>query len=82
MKSLPFNVDSIASITDIHPTPFHIYDEIGIRQNVRAMLQMFSWTSFTNYYAVKALPNPVILQMLRAEGMGADCSSLAELVLA
>ena len=64
------------------PTPFHIYDEKGIRENVRRINKAFSWNKgFKEYFAVKALPNPVILQILREEGCGVDCSSLTELML-
>lgn len=66
-----------------HPTPFHIYDEVGIRKSAKELFDAFSWSSgFTNYYAVKALPNPEILTILKEESMGLDCSSLAELILA
>lgn len=65
------------------PTPFHIYDEAGIRENARHLNRAFSWNpGFKEYFAVKATPNPAILQILREEGCGADCSSLTELMLA
>ena len=83
MKTLPFNLEDIKSITSQYPTPFHIYDEAGIRGSSRALNDAFSWsTGFKNYYAVKALPNPEILAIVKNERMGLDCSSLAELVLA
>lgn len=83
IKSLPFGLEDIQSIIEKYPTPFHIYDEAGIRQTSRDFLDAFSWSAgFTNYYAVKALPNPAILTILKEEGMGLDCSSLAELALA
>ncbi len=64
------------------PTPFHVYDEKGIRENIRALNKAFSWNAgFKEYYAVKALPNPAILQILKEEGCGVDCSSLTELML-
>ena len=64
-----------------HP-PSHIYDEKGIRENARRINQAFSWNKgFKEYFAVKALPNPAILQILREEGCGVDCSSLTELML-
>ena len=64
------------------PTPFHVYDEKGIRENVRRINKAFSWNKgFKEYFAVKALPNPVILQILKEEGCGVDCSSLTELML-
>ncbi len=65
------------------PTPFHLYDEQGIRENARALQQAFSWCEhFKEYFAVKALPNPAILRILREEGCGLDCSSETELMLA
>lgn len=82
-KSLPFNKTQIEEIIKKYPTPFHIYDEKGIRENARKFYKAFSWTGdFKNYFAVKALPNPYILKILKSKGMGVDCSSLAELVMA
>lgn len=64
------------------PTPFHIYDEKGIRENARRVKRAFSWNrGFKEYFAVKATPNPYILQILKEEGCGTDCSSLTELML-
>ena len=64
-------------------TPFHLYDEAGIRRMARQLRSAFAWCpSFREHYAVKALPNPYILEIMREEGLGADCSSLAELLLA
>ncbi|MBQ8617878.1 MAG: diaminopimelate decarboxylase, partial [Clostridia bacterium] len=58
------------------PTPFHIYDEAGIRRTARALNQAFAWNKgFKEYFAVKATPNPFILKILREEGCGVDCSS-------
>ena len=69
-------------ITQI-PTPFHIYDEAGIRRNARALKAAFSWNpGFREYFAVKATPNPYILKLLGEEGCGCDCSSYTELLLA
>jgi diaminopimelate decarboxylase len=83
IKSLPFGLKEIQPVIDQYPTPFHIYDEVGIRNTAKELFKAFSWSSdFTNYYAVKVLPNPEILMILKDEGMGLDCSSLAELVLA
>ena len=82
-KTLPFSPDALARILDRHPTPFHLYDEAAIRANARRLLAAFAWApSFREYFAVKATPNPYILKLLREEGFGADCSSLAELLLA
>ena len=65
------------------PTPFHIYDENGIRENARALKAAFAWNpGFKEYFAVKATPNPYILQILLEEGCGCDCSSYTELMLA
>ena len=64
------------------PTPFHLYDEAGIRANARAVNKAFSWNKgFKEYFAVKANPNPFILQILKEEGCGADCASYVELAL-
>jgi diaminopimelate decarboxylase len=67
-----------------YPTPFYIYDERGIRDTARAYKKAFSWVkpAYRNYYAVKACPNPHIVNILKEEGFGADCSSLAELIIA
>lgn len=83
-KKLPFSKQELERIVEQHPTPFHIYDEAAIRRNARSFSESFAWVpeGFKNYFAVKALPNPRILQVLREEGMGADCSSLPELLLA
>lgn len=82
-KTLPFTKEQIEKIIKMYPTPFYIYDEKAIRQTVRDFKQAMAWvTDFTNYFAVKALPNPSILQIIKEEGFGADCSSLPELLLA
>lgn len=83
-KSLPFTKEQINKIIEKHPTPFHIYDEQAIRANAAKLNKAFAWVpgGFKNYFAVKALPNPAILQILKEEGMGADCSSLPEIILA
>ena len=66
-----------------YPTPFHIYDERGIRENARALSAAFAWNpGFKEYFAVKATPTPGILKLLREEGCGLDCSSLTELMMA
>ena len=65
-----------------YPTPFHIYDEKGIRENARRLNKAFSWNKgYKEYFAVKATPNPYILKILKEEGCGVDCSSLTELML-
>jgi len=82
-KLPPFSRDQLETIIQTYPTPFHIYDERGIRAGARRLQQAFAWApGFREYFAVKATPNPYILKLLRAEGLGVDCSSLAELVLA
>lgn len=66
-----------------YPTPFHIYDERGIRNNARRLRAAFAWNAgFREYFAVKATPTPAILRLLHEEGCGCDCSSLAELMMA
>lgn len=81
-KPLPFTKAQIVSICQTHPTPFHVYDEAGIRTQVRQLHAAFAWCSrFKEYFAVKATPNPALLALLRDAGCGTDCSSLAELVL-
>ncbi len=83
-KSLPFTLKQIEKMLETYPTPFHIYDERAIRENARRMRSAFTWVpgGFRNFFAVKALPNPHIMRILADEGMGFDCSSMAELVLA
>jgi len=79
----PLSLDQTLKLLEKHPTPFHLYDERMIRDNARSLKQAFSWMpGFMNYFAVKALPNPFIMKLLHAEGMGSDCSSMAELILA
>ena len=84
MGKTPFiDKDLAAAIDEKIPTPFHVYDEAGIIQNVKNIKEAFSWNKgFKEYFAVKALPNPFILEILRKNGIGADCSSLTELMLA
>ena len=82
-KKTPFTAAKLAEIVRQHPTPFHVYDEGAIRKNIRRLLAAFSWNSgFREYFAVKATPNPFLLAILKEEGLGADCSSLPELLLA
>lgn len=83
VKSLPFNQEQLQKIMEDYGTPFHIYDEEAIRQNAQRLQKAFAWApGFKEYFAVKALPNPHIMKILGEEGFGADCSSLAELILA
>ncbi|MDK2834711.1 MAG: diaminopimelate decarboxylase [Methanolobus sp.] len=82
-KELPFTQDKIAEIITEHPTPFHLYDKKGILSNAKDLRKSFSVVhGFKEFFAVKALPNPYIMKILRKEGFGADCSSMAELLLA
>ena len=72
----------VEEIVKNYPTPFHIYDEKGIRENVKAVKEAFAWNpGFKEYFAVKATPNPCLIQILREYGCGSDCSSLTELML-
>jgi len=82
MKTPFVTKDLVEDIVKTYPTPFHIYDEKGIRENARRMNAAFSWNKgFKEYFAVKATPNPTILKILHEEGCGTDCSSMAELIL-
>ena len=82
-KRIPLKKTELEAIAAKHTTPFHLYDEKAIRENARAFYKAFSWAhGFKNHYAIKACPNPAILKILYEEGMGVDCSSLPELVLA
>ena len=83
MKKTPFVTKAqLDEITKTYPTPFHIYDEKGIRENARKVYKAFSWNKgFREYFAVKATPNPFILKILQEEGCGTDCSSLTELMM-
>ena len=84
MKKTPFlTLEKAQEIIAQIPTPFHIYDEKGIRANVRALKEAFSWNEgFREYFAVKATPNPFLLKLFHEEGCGCDCSSYTELLLA
>ena len=84
MKKTAFlTLEKAQEIIQSIPTPFHIYDEAGIRRNARALKAAFSWNpGFREYFAVKATPNPHILKILAEEGCGCDCSSYTELLLA
>jgi len=82
-KYFPLNKQALEDLAKRYPTPFYIYDEKAIIENVRRIKAAFSvFSSYKNHFAVKALPNPYILKLLAAEGFGADCSSLPELMLA
>ena len=79
----PFvTLDQLQTITRQYPTPFHLYDEKGIRDTARALYKAFSWNpGYREFFAVKATPNPQILKILKEEGCGTDCSSLTELMM-
>ena len=83
MEKKPFvTKEQLDEIVAKYPTPFHLYDEKGIRENARKLKQAFSWNKgFREYFAVKATPNPTILKILQEEGCGTDCSSLTELMM-
>lgn len=82
MKKPFVTIEQLKEITKKYPTPFHIYDEKGIRENARKLKAAFAWNNgFKEYFAVKATPNPFILKVLQEEGCGVDCSSMTELML-
>lgn len=82
MKTPFVTKDQLDEICGQYPTPFHLYDEAGIRQTARAVNAAFAWNpGFREYFAVKATPTPEILKILREEGCGVDCSSLTELLM-
>lgn len=83
MKKKPFvTKEQVEEIVKTWPTPFHIYDEKGIRENAARVKQAFSWNpGFKEYFAVKAAPNPFLMKILREYGFGCDCSSKTELML-
>ena len=83
MKKEPFATKSqLEKIIEKIPTPFHLYDEKGIRENVKKLKEAFSWNKgYKEYFAVKATPNPFLINILREYGCGCDCSSYTELML-
>ena len=84
MKKKPFvTKEQLEEIVKKYPTPFHLYDEKGIRENAKAVKEAFAWNpGFREYFAVKATPNPFILDILKEYDCGCDCASLTELMLA
>ena len=81
-KKFPLSAEETHALIERYPTPFHIYDEAKIRANFRRLRDAFAWAPhFREHFAVKALPNPRIVQLLHEEGAGTDCSSIAELVI-
>ena len=83
MDKKPFvTLEKLEEIVKDYPTPFHLYDEKGIRENAMKLKQAFAWNKgFKEYFAVKATPNPFILQLLKECGCGTDCSSMTELMM-
>ncbi|MBV7272115.1 diaminopimelate decarboxylase [Clostridium sp. PL3] len=83
MKKVPFSYDKLKNIVSEFPTPFYIYDEKAIRENVKNLKKAFSWNNcYHEYFAIKSNPNPYILKIFKEEGCGVDCSSKVELMLA
>ena len=83
MKKKPFvTKEQLDEIIKKYPTPFHLYDEKGIRKNMQALKEAFAWNpGYKEYFAVKATPNPFLIDILREYGCGCDCSSYTELLL-
>ena len=83
MKKVPFiSKERAQEINQEFPTPFYLYDEKGIRENAQAVKEAFAWNpGFREYFAVKATPNPYLIEILREYGCGCDCSSRTELML-
>ena len=84
MEKKPFVTrEQLEEIKKTYPTPFHLYDEKGIRENGERLMRAFSWNKgFREYFAVKATPNPFVIDILKKLGCGVDCSSLTELMMA
>lgn len=81
-KYFPLTKDGLAKLAERYPTPFYLYDEKAMREHARRFFKAFSrFPNFREFFAVKACPNPYILKILASEGIGADCSSLPELIL-
>ena len=83
MSKVPFTTkEKLEEISKVYPTPFHLYDEAGIRKNAENLKKAFAWNKgFKEYFAVKATPNPFLINILRDYGCGCDCSSITELML-
>lgn len=83
MKKEPFvTYEKLQEIVKEYPTPFYLYDEAGIRKNAKAVREAFAWNKgFREYFAVKATPNPFLINILKEYGCGVDCSSMTELML-
>ena len=75
-------LEQLKEINKTYPTPYHLYDEKGIRANAERLKKAFSWNKgYREYFAVKATPNPFILNILKEYGCGTDCSSMTELMM-
>ena len=83
MKKEPFvTKEQLEEIVKEYPTPFHLYDEKGLRRNMKALKEAFAWNKgYKEYFAVKATPNPFLINILKEYGCGCDCSSYTELML-
>ena len=82
MKKTFVTKEQVEQIAAVYPTPFHLYDEKGIRENAKALKEAFAWNEgFREYFAVKATPNPYLMKILNEYGCGCDCSSMTELML-
>ncbi len=83
MEKRPFvTKEQLDEMIQTYPTPFHLYDEKGIRENARRLQEAFSWNKgYKEYFAVKATPNPYLLKILQECGCGTDCSSDTELMM-
>ena len=83
MNKKPFvTKEQLDEITAKFPTPYHLYDEKGIRDNAKAVKEAFAWNKgYREYFAVKACPNPTLIQIMKEYGCGCDCSSMTELML-
>ena len=82
MKKPFVTLEKAEAIAEQYPTPFHLYDEKGLRENARRVKEAFAWNpGFREYFAVKANPNPFLIDIFREYGFGTDCSSLTELML-
>ena len=84
MKKEPFvTLEQLKEIDKTYPTPYHLYDEKGIRENAKRVKEAFAWNKgLREYFAVKATPNPFLINILREYGCGCDCSSMTELQMA
>jgi diaminopimelate decarboxylase len=81
-KIIPFSEKKIKEFANNTKTPFYLYYENGIRERIKTLQDAFSWAEFKEFFAIKATPNPRILSIVKEEGCGVDCSSMAELILA